>query len=99
MVVDLDQTVTALRTFVLAMLLRPEVQVRAREQLDRVIGPDRLPELEDQESLPYITAIVREVLRYVLGLKEFNCIANSTVRWHPVLPLGSFSPSLLHDNL
>ena len=63
MFAESGQTVTALRTFVLAMLLYPEVQVKARERLDRVVGQDRLPELKDQESLPYITAIVREVLR------------------------------------
>ena len=52
-------------TFVLAMLLYPETQVAAREELDRVIGRDRLPEMGDRDSLPYISALAKEVLRYV----------------------------------
>lgn len=31
------------------MLLHPEVQKKAQEELDRVIGRDRLPELSDRE--------------------------------------------------
>ena len=46
------------------MLLYPEVQKRAQSEIDRVIGRDRLPEFSDRDSLPYITAITKEVLRY-----------------------------------
>jgi hypothetical protein len=47
------------------MTLHPEVQTRAQEELDRVIGPDakRLPKLVDRPSLPFVTALVKEVLR------------------------------------
>ena len=45
------------------MLQHPEVQRTAHEQLDRVIGRDRLPEMADRDSLPYIVGIVNEVLR------------------------------------
>lgn len=47
------------------MVLHPEVQQKAREELDRVIGLGRLPELSDEPDLPYITAVLREVLRWV----------------------------------
>lgn len=57
--------VAALATFTLAMLLYPDVQARAREALDQVIGPDQLPGPADQNDLPYITAVMKEVLRYV----------------------------------
>lgn len=46
------------------MVLHPEVQNKARRELDRVVGKDRLPEYDDEPNLPYITAILREVLRY-----------------------------------
>lgn len=52
----------------LAMLLYPEAQRAAQEELDRVVGKSRLPEIEDRESLPYITALVKEGLRWVLHL-------------------------------
>ena len=57
------QTVSTLCTFALAMVLYPDVQRKAQEELDRVVGRDRLPEYEDQPNLPYITAIQREVMR------------------------------------
>ena len=58
------QTVSTILVFILAMLLHSSVQLEAQQELDRVIGRSRLPELEDRESLPYITAILYEVLRY-----------------------------------
>ena len=47
------------------MLLYPNAQAVAREELDRVVGSDRLPDFQDRPSLPYVTALVKEVLRYV----------------------------------
>lgn len=46
------------------MTLFPDVQRRAHEEIDRVVGSKRLPEFSDQENLPYITAIVKEILRW-----------------------------------
>lgn len=58
------QTVSALATFFLAMTLYPEVQKRAQQELDAVIGTDRLPTLADREQLPYMRALVSEVFRW-----------------------------------
>lgn len=49
----------------LAMVLYPDVQEKARREIDSVIGLGRLPDFNDRGSLPYIDAIVKEVLRYV----------------------------------
>ena len=46
------------------MILNPEVQSRAQEELDRVVGSKRLPEFSDEPQLPYIRAICKEVLRW-----------------------------------
>ncbi|KAJ3530716.1 hypothetical protein NM688_g7671 [Phlebia brevispora] len=59
-----DTSVSALGTFILAMLLHPNVQRKAQAELDRVVGQDRLPGYEDEANLPYITSILREVLRW-----------------------------------
>lgn len=59
------QTWHAVTLFLAAMLLHPNVQKKAQEELDRVIGRDRLPELSDRESLPYVQSIVYETMRYV----------------------------------
>lgn len=50
----------------------PDVQQKAQAELDAVVGPDRLPELSDSSSLPYLNALIKELLRWhpalILGL-------------------------------
>lgn len=46
------------------MSLNPAVQERAQEQIDAVVGNERLPTVDDRPLLPYIDAIFRETLRY-----------------------------------
>ena len=46
------------------MALNPHVVKRAQEELDRVVGNERLPELSDRENLPYISALLKELLRW-----------------------------------
>jgi len=47
------------------MLHHPEVQRKAQAELDRVLyHSGRLPGYEDQPDLPYITAVMKEVLRW-----------------------------------
>jgi cytochrome P450 len=60
-----DTTVAAVMSFFLAMLVYPEVQAKAQAEVDRVMGKDRLPELEDEEHLPYVQGIVNECLRWL----------------------------------
>jgi len=57
-------SVAAIMTFVLAMLKYPEVQRRAQEEVDSVVGKDRLPTFEDREHLPYVRAVCTEILRW-----------------------------------
>ena len=45
------------------MMCFPEVQKRAQEEIDRVIGGDRLASYPDRPSLPYTDAVITEVLR------------------------------------
>ncbi|KAH8998286.1 cytochrome P450 [Lactarius hatsudake] len=57
-------TVSALQTFILAMTLYPEVQRKAQTEIDQVIGNSRLPDFSDQDALPYVQAVLKEVLRW-----------------------------------
>lgn len=59
-----DTTVSNLGAFILAMLMNPEVQTKAHSELKKVLGPGDLPSFSDEPTLPYITAIVREVVRH-----------------------------------
>ena len=47
------------------MLHYPDVYRKAQEEIDRVIGNERLPDLTDRYSLPYIEALVMELYRCV----------------------------------
>ncbi|KAJ7204583.1 cytochrome P450 [Mycena rebaudengoi] len=51
-----DTTTAALGTFILAMLANPDI--------DAVVHEGHLPSFDDEESLPYVSAIVKEVLRW-----------------------------------
>lgn len=46
------------------MTLNQDVQKQAQEELDRVIGPDRLPLAADKDRLPYIHALMLETHRW-----------------------------------
>ena len=46
------------------MLHNPEIAKKGQEELDRVIGSDRLPLISDKASLPYIEAMVKETHRW-----------------------------------
>ena len=46
------------------MASNSHIQKRAQADLEAVVGPSRLPTMEDKSDLPYITAIVKECLRW-----------------------------------
>ncbi|KAL0952770.1 hypothetical protein HGRIS_006998 [Hohenbuehelia grisea] len=46
------------------MIHNPSVARKAQEQLDAVLGQQRLPNHDDRDSLPYIDAIFREDMRW-----------------------------------
>ncbi|KAJ3555935.1 hypothetical protein NM688_g2302 [Phlebia brevispora] len=60
-----DTQFAATSYFLLAMMSYPDVQQRAQEELDTVVGAGRLPTMEDIDSLPFIQAILLEVLRWL----------------------------------
>lgn len=60
-----DTTSSTLYGFVQAMVLFPEVQKKAQDEIDRVVGTDRLPTMEDEPNLQYIRGCVKESLRWM----------------------------------
>ncbi|KAL3455133.1 cytochrome P450 [Aspergillus heterothallicus] len=61
-----DTTREALNIFAMAALCHPETYQRARREVDAVCGGGtmRLPGLDDMASLPYICAMIKELLRW-----------------------------------
>ena len=58
------KTSSGIKSFFLAATLHPEVVRLAQQQLDEVLGGERLPDFSDMPRLPYISALVKEVLRW-----------------------------------
>ncbi|KAI7815647.1 cytochrome p450 [Rhyzopertha dominica] len=51
----------------LYMLRNPEIQKKAQEEIDSVVGRDRQPTLDDRAKMPYVEAVVLESLRMFMG--------------------------------
>jgi cytochrome P450 len=98
-----DTTVITLRAFTAAMIKHPHVQRKAQEEIDRVVGAGRLPGWDDREQLPYVDAVVKEILRWwVVAPMGFPHVADEDIEYDGMLiPKGAIIlPSaywLLHD--
>lgn len=60
-----DTTSSTLYAFVQAMLVYPDAQRKAQAEIDRVIGPSRIPVMNDLDQLPYIRCCMKESLRWM----------------------------------
>jgi cytochrome P450 len=82
-----DTTVAAVIAFFLAMLVYPDVQAKAQAEIDRVVGSERLPELSDEPSLPYVQAVVNECYRWLpvlpMGLSSIFSFLNALFTYFP----------------
>jgi cytochrome P450 len=60
-----ETTSGSLSSFMLACAaFGPSFIPKAQQELDAVVGKDRMPTYEDYEALPYIQAVVSETLRW-----------------------------------
>ncbi|KAI0767308.1 CyP450 monooxygenase [Fomes fomentarius] len=60
-----DTMFSVIQTTFLAMSLYPEVLRKAQAELDAVVDPNRLPDWDDQDSLPYVSVVIKESLRWM----------------------------------
>ncbi|XP_071520947.1 cytochrome P450 2L1-like isoform X2 [Panulirus ornatus] len=60
-----ETTSKMLQWILLYMAKYPEVQARAQQQIDDVVSRDTLPTNQHKSRLPYVEAIIHEVLRIV----------------------------------
>lgn len=65
-----DTTASLLMTIVQLLAVHPEVQARARVELDLVCGTERSPDWSDFSNLPYINCMVKEAARWRPGYLE-----------------------------
>jgi cytochrome P450 len=60
-----DTTAATLYGFILACLIWPETQEKVQAEVDKVVGPNRLPTIEDYDNLPYVRACIKESIRWM----------------------------------
>jgi len=59
-----ETTYATVLNFIMAMALHPESQAKAQQEIDNVIGPERLPTIADLPHLPYVNAVIKESMRW-----------------------------------
>ncbi|XP_017755180.1 PREDICTED: methyl farnesoate epoxidase [Eufriesea mexicana] len=62
-----ETTSKALSFCFLYLVLFPNIQKKAHEEIDKVIGPNKFPTLEDRTRMTYMNAVVLESLRMFMG--------------------------------
>ncbi|KAM4695596.1 cytochrome P450 2G1-like [Rhinophrynus dorsalis] len=62
---------TTLRHAFLILLKYPEIQAKLKEEINQVIGKDRLPISSDKLNMPYTEAFINELLRWI-DIAPFN---------------------------
>ena len=65
----------------LALAMHPEIQAKARAEVEAVVGTDRFIQPNDLERLPYVKAIVREAGRWhvIVPLCMWNLLLSINV--------------------
>ncbi|KAJ3871066.1 cytochrome P450 [Lentinula edodes] len=59
-----ETTTASISNFFIAMIHFPKVMHKAQHEIDEVVGRDRAPTFADLPHLPYIQALVKELLRW-----------------------------------
>ncbi|THU90783.1 cytochrome P450 [Dendrothele bispora CBS 962.96] len=86
-----DTTVAVIENFILAVVQNPEILKKGQKAVDDAIGTDRLPDFGDQKSIPYVDALMKEVLRWrpITPLAAPHCVmADDEYRGYHI-PAGS----------
>ncbi|KAK7805789.1 hypothetical protein U0070_024080, partial [Myodes glareolus] len=60
-----DTLKTTMRFALLLLLKHPHVTAKVQEEIDRVIGRQRSPCMQDRKQMPYTDAVIHEVQRFI----------------------------------
>ncbi|KAH7884072.1 cytochrome P450 [Phlebopus sp. FC_14] len=86
-----DTTASAITIMIMAATLYPEAQAKVQEELDAVVGRERLPTFGDYEMLPQVTAFMLETFRWrPVSIGGFGHRATKDIVWKDyVIPAGA----------
>lgn len=87
-----DTTLATMQSVILAFIMHPEVVAKAHEEIDRVVGSERLPSFEDRKDMPYINGIVKEAWRWnpVAPLGVAHRSEEDILHGEYLIPKGSY---------
>uniref|UniRef100_A0A9J8D1T1 Cytochrome P450, family 2, subfamily Y, polypeptide 3 n=1 Tax=Cyprinus carpio carpio TaxID=630221 RepID=A0A9J8D1T1_CYPCA len=96
-----ETTSTTLRYALMLLIKHPHIQEQMQREIDRVIGQNRFPTMDDRKSLPFTDAVIHEVQRY-LDIVPLNvphyAMKDITFRGY-VIPKGTVIIPMLHSVL
>ncbi|XP_005872504.1 PREDICTED: cytochrome P450 2U1 [Myotis brandtii] len=86
-----DTTSNSLLWCLLYMSLNPDIQEKVHEEIERVIGADRVPSFTDKAQMPYTEATIMEVQRLtmVVPLSIPHMTSEKTVLQGYTIPKGT----------
>ena len=86
-----ETTSATLNSAILHLIANPHCIARAHQELEAVIPPGRGPTFDDEPRLPYIRAIVKEILRVkpVASIGSPHCTTDDVVYKDMFIPKGT----------
>ncbi|XP_053577654.1 cytochrome P450 2F3 isoform X2 [Bombina bombina] len=86
-----DTVGTTLRHALLMIVTHPEVQVKLQEEIDQVVGGNRLPLLSDRSQMPYTEAVINEIQRFadISPMNAAHSVTKDTLFRGYTIPKGT----------
>ncbi|XP_062328146.1 vitamin D 25-hydroxylase [Osmerus eperlanus] len=94
-----ETTTNTLRWAMLYVALYPNIQERLHKEIDTVLGGGRPPSLEDKQNMPYVEAVLHEVLRFcnIVPLGIFRATTQDALVNGYSIPKGTMVISNLYS--